>query len=40
MDRRGKPMSEAETEELNATLERLGATARYRPDGSRFTIST
>lgn len=35
---RGQPMSEAETTELNAILEGLGATARYRPDGSRYVI--
>lgn len=36
MDRRGHPMSEAETRLLNAELDRLGAKARYRPDGSRW----
>jgi hypothetical protein len=36
MDRRGQPMSEDDTAELNAILEKLGATARYRPDGSRY----
>ena len=40
MDRRGQPMSEAETTELNALLEHLGAHARYRPDGSRYTVET
>jgi hypothetical protein len=38
MDRRGEPMSEAETNELNAILEKLCATARYRPDGSKYQI--
>lgn len=38
MDRRGEPMSEADTAELNAILESVGATARYRPDGSRYCI--
>ena len=36
MERRGEPMSEAETAELNTALEKLGAKARYRPDGSRY----
>jgi hypothetical protein len=36
LDRRGEPMSEDETNELNRLLENLGATARYRPDGSRY----
>lgn len=36
MDRRGQPMSEADTAELNGILENLGADARYRPDGTRF----
>lgn len=40
MDRRGEPMSQADTDALNTELERLGATARYRPDGSRFTLPT
>jgi len=35
---RGQPMTEDETTELNAMLERLGATARYRADGSRFMV--
>jgi hypothetical protein len=39
MERRGEPMDEEDTAELNRILENLGATARYRPDGSRFTIS-
>lgn len=38
MDRRGEPMSQEDTDELNGVLERLGAKARYRPDGSRFMI--
>jgi hypothetical protein len=39
LDRRGQPMSEADTNELNGILENLGATARYRPDGSRYSIA-
>jgi hypothetical protein len=38
MEHRGKPMSEEETAELNGMLERLGAIARYRMDGSRYTV--
>lgn len=38
MEHRGKPMSEEETAELNGILERLGAIARYRMDGSRYTV--
>jgi hypothetical protein len=38
MDRRGESMSEDDTAELNGILERLGASARYRPDGSRYMI--
>jgi hypothetical protein len=38
MDRRGEAMTEEDTAELNALLENLGATARYRPDGSRYLI--
>lgn len=38
MDRRGEAMTEAECAELNGILENLGATARYRPDGSRYQI--
>lgn len=34
--RRGEPMSEDETTELNRQLESLGAKARYRADGSRY----
>jgi hypothetical protein len=40
MDRRGKPMSEEDTAELNQILENMGATARYRPDGSRYLIDS
>lgn len=36
LDRRGEPMSEADTAELNRILESLGATARYRTDGTRI----
>jgi hypothetical protein len=38
MDRRGEPMSEEETAEVNRILELQGAKARYRPDGSRYFI--
>ncbi len=38
MDRRGQPMSQDDTDELNSTLEKLNATARYRSDGSRYMI--
>lgn len=38
LDRRGEPMNEADTAELNAILEGLGAKARYRPDGSRYMV--
>jgi hypothetical protein len=38
MDNRGKPMSDEETDELNGILESLGASARYRPDGTRYLI--
>lgn len=38
MDRRGEPMSPADTAELNRKLESLGATARYREDGSRYLV--
>ena len=38
MDRRGEPMSEADTTELNRILESLGAAARYRSDGSRYLV--
>jgi len=40
MDRRGEPMSEEETTELNGILETLKAKARYRADGSRYFIET
>lgn len=36
MDRRGQPMSDEDTAELNAILESVGATKRYRSDGTRF----
>ena len=36
MDRRGEPMTEADTFKLNVRLEKEGATARYRKDGSRY----
>lgn len=39
MDRRGEAMTEIECAELNSILESLGATARYRPDGSRYQIA-
>jgi hypothetical protein len=39
MDRRGQPMSEEDTNELNGILENLGANARYRSDGSRYFLS-
>lgn len=38
MDRRGEPMTDEDTAELNQILENLGATARYRPDGSRYVV--
>ena len=38
MDRRGEAMTEEESAELNAILANLGATARYKPDGSRYMI--
>ena len=38
MDRRGEPMSAEDTQILNYCLEEAGATARYLPDGTRFTI--
>jgi hypothetical protein len=38
MDRRGQAMTEEEAAELNERLERLGAKARYRPDGSRYFV--
>lgn len=36
MERRGEPMDEADTAELNRILESLNATARYRMDGTRY----
>lgn len=39
MDRRGEPMTEEDTARLNEILENLGATARYRSDGSRYTVA-
>ncbi len=39
MARRGEAMSEADTAELNERLERLGATVRYRADGSRYALT-
>jgi len=38
MDRRGEPMSQEDTDELNKRLEWSGATARYRVDGSRYLV--
>jgi len=38
MDRRGEAMTDEDTAELNERLERLGAKARYRPDGSRYFV--
>ncbi|MES2295226.1 MAG: hypothetical protein V4527_18160 [Pseudomonadota bacterium] len=38
MNRRGEAMSPEDTAELNDRLERLGATARYREDGSKYFI--
>lgn len=38
MDRRGQPMSQEDTAELNRILEGLGATARYRSNGERFHV--
>jgi hypothetical protein len=40
MERRGEPMSEEDTAELNRTLEYQGASARYRPDGTRYTVDS
>jgi hypothetical protein len=39
LDRRGEPMDQADTDELNRILENLGATARYRTDGSRYRVT-
>ncbi len=38
LDRRGEAMSEDDAAELNAILERMKATARYRADGSRYMV--
>jgi hypothetical protein len=38
LDRRGEAMSQEDTDELNRILEQLGAAARYRADGSRYTV--
>jgi hypothetical protein len=38
MDRRGEPMSDEDTAELNGILDRLNACARYRSDGSRYEV--
>lgn len=40
MDRRGQAMTDEDTNELNSILESLGATARYRPDGTKYTVAT
>jgi hypothetical protein len=39
MDARGKPMTEAEADTLNAHLEWLGSPARYRADGSKAALT-
>lgn len=39
MDRRGQAMTLAETDELNALLEKQGANARYRSDGTRYMVN-
>lgn len=39
MDRRGEAMTQEDTDELNRILESLGATVRYRPDGSRQSVT-
>ncbi len=39
LDRRGEAMSNADTAELNTILASLGATARYRADGSRYSVT-
>lgn len=36
MDRRGEMMSESDTFKLNREIESLGATKRYRSDGTRY----
>ncbi len=38
LERRGEPMNEIDTAELNRILEWQGAKARYRTDGSRYLI--
>lgn len=38
LDRRGEPMNEADTAELNQILENLKAGVRYRPDGSKYSV--
>lgn len=40
MDRRGEPMSDEDTAKLNEILANLGATARYRSDGSRYMVGS
>jgi len=40
MDPCGEALTPAETEELNAILARIGASTRYRNDGSRYTAET
>jgi hypothetical protein len=40
MERRGEPMTAAETDELNRELARVGAFARYRMDGTRYHVTT
>lgn len=39
MNRRGERMSWEDTTRLNERLESLGAHARYRPDGSRYSVA-
>jgi hypothetical protein len=36
MDRRGQPMSDEDTAELNTILASIGATKRYRSDGTKY----
>lgn len=33
-----EPLDEAGTEQLNAMMAKIGATSRWRPDGSRYTV--
>lgn len=40
MDHRRGPMTAEETSDLNAHLAHLGATARYRPDGSKYHVES